>query len=378
MKLILFILGCFLVGGCQVKTTLKDVDYSGMDSILFISGVKSLYMDDTDYPTSGHIRYYEGGSKSYLVQGNESQKMIRVYDYTSGKKLQTVDVDMRDGEFFAYNLDTAFVISKGKSNVRILTWNKGEKATITVSVTVKKHQVEQYPRCRLNGASFAGGKWFFPCYRIGEYPAEMMTGKERFPLLAVDLETNSYEYVGAYPEVYASNNMGTLNYWVPEICRGLNNGSVVVGFRASSEIMIYSPETKEMRFESVKSVYADTIPLPLTEKGRNYFNEQDSYYYYAQYSHYGAMSYDPWKKVYYRFVGIGLNDWDLKPSPYLQEQKKWSVMVFDTNFRKLGEQYLGDLYNVNYHFVSPDGLFVLNNDKNEDVANYTLLKYIKE
>lgn len=61
MKLILFILGCFLVGGCQVKTTLKDVDYSGMDSILFISGVKSLYMDDTDYPTSGHIRYYEIG-----------------------------------------------------------------------------------------------------------------------------------------------------------------------------------------------------------------------------------------------------------------------------------------------------------------------------
>ena len=161
MKLILFILGCFLVGGCQVKTTLKDVDYSGMDSILFISGVKSLYMDDTDYPTSGHIRYYEGGGKSYLVQGNESQKMIRVYDYTSGKKLQTVDVDMRDGEFFAYNLDTAFVISKGKSNVRILTWNKGEKATITVSVTVKKHQVEQYPRCRLNGASLS--HWRISC-----------------------------------------------------------------------------------------------------------------------------------------------------------------------------------------------------------------------
>ena len=122
-------------------------------------------------------------------------------------------------------------------------------------------------------------------------------------------------------------------------------------------------------------VYADTIPLPLTEKGRDYFIESDSYYYYAQYSHYGPISYDPWKKIYYRFVGIGLNDWDLEPSPRLQTQKKWSVMVFDTSFRKLGEQYLGDAYHVDYHFVSPDGLFILNKGKNEDVAEYTLFKY---
>ena len=103
MKLILFILGCFFAGGCQVQTTIKDKDYTGMDSIFSVSGIKSLFMDDRDYPTSGHIRYYADGGKSFLVQGNESQKMIRVYDYASGKIIHTVDVDMRDGEFFAHN-----------------------------------------------------------------------------------------------------------------------------------------------------------------------------------------------------------------------------------------------------------------------------------
>ena len=196
--------------------------------------------------------------------------------------------------------------------------------------------------------------------------------------LEFDSNNNRGRFVGEYPDVYAHNNMGTLNYWVPDLCREKNDGEVLVGFKASSEMLVYSPTTGESRFESVKSVYADTIPLPLTEKGRDYFIESDSYYYYAQYSHYGPISYDPWKKIYYRFVGIGLNDWELEPSPQLQNRKKWSVMVFDASFRKLGEQYLGDAYRVLAHFVSPDGLYLLNKGKEKGVAEYTLFTYNKE
>ena len=53
-------------------------------------------------------------------------------------------------------------------------------------------------------------------------------------------------------------------------------------------------------------------------------------------------------------------------------------MVFDASFRKLGEQFLGDTYHVDFHFVSPDGLFLLNKGKGENVAEYTLFKYNKE
>lgn len=53
-------------------------------------------------------------------------------------------------------------------------------------------------------------------------------------------------------------------------------------------------------------------------------------------------------------------------------------MVFDASFRKLGEQYLGDTYRVQAHFVSPDGLYLLNKGKEKDVAEYTLFTYNKE
>lgn len=376
MKHILYILLCLFVYNCQSSQKADIAPIEKTDSIFSIGATKKLYMNDLDYPTSGHIRYYEKDGKAYLIQGNEKQKMIRLYDYHSGEKVFDADIKDINGEFFAYNTDTAFIISGKRNKATIYEWTKGEIKETEISVSVKKGDVEQYPRCRWNGGVLVEGKWYFSCYRLGEYPDEMKSGKERFPLLEFDSNNNRSRFVGEYPDMYAHNNMGTLNYWVPELCRGVGNGEILVGFKASPDILVYSPATGNSRFESVKSIYADTIPLPLTEKGRTFFQESASYYYYAQYSHYGAISYDPWRKLYYRFVGIGLYDWDLEPSPLLQNRKSWSVMVFDTSFRKLGEQYLGKDYNVNYHFVSPEGLYVLKDDKNENVANYSLLNYI--
>lgn len=367
---------CLFVCCCQSNKKEQGQGVLLTDSILSICGVKQIYMNDLDYPTSGHIRYSEDNGRPYLIQSNDRQKTIRTYDYFSGEKLTEVKMEKMRGEFFAYSSDVAFAIAMESGKTTVYAWIDNQMKEMKIPIKIEVGHIEQYPRCGLNGGVCIDGKWYFSCYRLGEYPKEMKSGKDRFPLLEVNIEDNSYRFVGAYPDIYAHNNMGTLNYWVPDLCRGKEGGDVVLGFKASPEILVYSPVTNEIHFESVKSVYADTIPLPLTGKGRDYFQESDSYYYFAQYTHYGTISYDPWRRLYYRFVGIGLDDWGLESSPLLQNKKKWSVMVFDESFTKLGEQYLGDKYNVNHHFVSPEGLYILNKDKNENVAIYSLFKYI--
>lgn len=378
MKTLMLLFTCMLACSCHSQKKAETQEEFRADSILAMGSTKKLYMDAGDNLSLGHIRYDEANGKACLIWGNEREKAISVYDFESGKKLSGVVVDNVEGEFFAYSQDTAFAVGRSSGKATVNAWLKGNMATLNIPIRVKKGHIEQFPRCQSDGAIHMNGKWYFSCYRIGEYPDEMKSGKDRFPLMELDLEKKDYRFVGAYPEIYASNNMGTLNYWVPDMCRGKSDGEILVGFKASPEMLVYSPTTGESRFESVKSVYADTIPLPLTEKGRDYFIESDSYYYYAQYSHYGPISYDPWKKIYYRFVGIGLNDWELEPSPQLQNRKKWSVMVFDASFRKLGEQYLGDAYRVHSHFVSPDGLYLLNKGNENGAAEFTLFTYKKK
>lgn len=377
MRYIVFLFLSLTFFGCHSKKSSESKQLVDSDSILSVKGVKRLMIEDTDSPVSGYIRYYESKGKSYLVQGDENSKTAKVYDYISGEKIHESVVENVNGEFFAYNSDTVLAISNGMDKSTVYMWNKGNFQTMNIPVRVRKGSVEQYPRCRQDGGVLVGGKWYFSCFRLGEYPDEMKSGKNRFPILEVDFKKGQSRFLGAYPELYAHNNMGTLNYWVPDVCSENNGNEILVGFKASPEMLLLNTANGSSRFVSVKSIYADTIPLPLTEKGRDYFSESESYYYFAQYTHYGSICYDKWRNIYYRFVGIGLDDWTLDSDPLLQNRKSWSVMVFDDSFNKLGEQYIGDSYVIDQHFVSPDGLYILNKDKNEDDAVYTLFQYIK-
>lgn len=96
---------------------------------------------------------------------------------------------------------------------------------LDIPVRVKKGHIEQFPRCRVDGAVQVDEKWYVSCYRIGEYPDEMKSGKHRFPLLEVDFKKKDY----------ASNNMGTLSYLLPSLCRGKNDGEISLADRGIDE-----------------------------------------------------------------------------------------------------------------------------------------------
>ena len=370
--LITLLLG-MLLASCQQASKSKIANETSLPPILKIEGTKQLEQEKKNADNPGKIYYYTKNDTAYLIHSNIGSTEVNVFNYASGKKVSSIEADDISADIYTNNIDTILYLNRqrGFSEVSIQTSNGIKK--IKIPVSVKEGRIEQHPTYTNNHIAHSNGQWYFPCYRIGEYPNEMKSGKDRFPLLEIDWNTGKHSFMGAYPEIYAQNNMGSFNYWIPQLCDGINDRQeIVMGFPASPEMLVYSLQDRQPRFVSIKSIYADSIPLPLTQKGRNYFNESESYYNYAQYSHYGSITYDPWRKLYYRFIGIGLNDWTLEPSPLLQTKKKWSVMVFNEQFEKLGEEYLGDQYIIFTHFVSPNGLYILNKDNNKSIMIFTL------
>lgn len=65
--------------------------------------------------------------------------------------------------------------------------------------------------------------------------------------------------------------MGSLNYWVPFICGNTEENKILIGYSASPDIHIYSVKERTTESVSIKSIYADTIPLPLTKKEETIF-----------------------------------------------------------------------------------------------------------
>ena len=167
MKVLLFLFVCLMTYSCHSRNHSDSPEVSSVDTLFEVGNSLKLYLSDGVRPTSGYVRYYEENGKSYLVQGNERQKTIRVYDFITGKPIDEVVLNAGEGEFYVHHPDTAFVIGRSKGKASVNAWIKGEKVSFDIPVHVRKGQVEQYPRCWKDGAVHVNGKWYFSCFRMG-------------------------------------------------------------------------------------------------------------------------------------------------------------------------------------------------------------------
>lgn len=373
----------FLYSSCKKNAGQAVVDAHLInDSILVASGEKTLSLGEYDYPICGLIRYYEKNGEKFLAQCNNRTKSVSVYDYEMGNLVKTISLSgifPLQGELYFHNEDS-MLLRKKVPPVGIFSSLNKEVKKVDVSITTPYNLgmgdgiVRGAPNFRTGIFPFRS-KWYMTTLIMGEAPDEMKKGEDRPPVFEVDFSNGSYRYLSGYPQLYVDNNMGSVSgYWTPHCVLNSSTEELIVSFRASPEINVISLNDFSERKVSVKSSYIDTIPLPLTAKGRDYFDSAESYYNFAQYGHYGDIVYDPWNKVYYRFIGIGLNDFTLKKDTKLMDSKKCAIMVFNENFELLGEVPIGNTYNIRFFFVTADGLFVLKMDKNEDVAVYKQFK----
>jgi hypothetical protein len=368
----------FLFTSCKNRDK-KTFDVSGRveSSVLIEAGEKKLYLGENDAPRSGFPRYYEKNGGKFIIQDNIQAWTASIYDYETGKLVKTKPLDkaLPKGIVYCHNEDT--ILSGLLLRPAYISASINDTVySIPVDVGTKDGIVKGAPYI-FGGAFKSKSKWYVPCYMMGEYPEIMHRGADRPPVIEFDFTENSYRFFGEFPEIYAENNMGSSTYWEPYCVVNHHTDELLISFTATPEIHVYSLKDFTKKTISIKSSYIDTIPLPLTAKGRDYFSQSESFYYLAQYGHYGPILYDRWKRVYYRYAGIGMNDWTLKEDIRLADKKEFVIMVFNENFELLGEKNIGNIYNFRYSFVSPDGLCILkiNGDGNEDIAVYTLFKY---
>ncbi len=96
-------------------------------------------------------------------------------------------------------------------------------------------------------------------------------------------------------------------------------------------------------------------------------------------SHYRSIIYDRYRKVYYRFVHLGVktvkgDDLNLMNRYY----RRFSIVILNQNLEKIGEYFSPDnWYNMNMVFVGKEGLYVstnhiLNPDYDENYLSFEL------
>ena len=108
----------------------------------------------------------------------------------------------------------------------------------------------------------------------------------------------------------------------------------------------------------------------LTMKDYNFIN--------CYYSRYSTFAYDKYRNLYYRFFYPGHDiSKDSKNTAELNRNpEKISIIIFDKNFNVIGETLFENKNLSNTYFISPEGLYVGMNPKNELTDNKQL-RYAK-
>ncbi|MDR1371803.1 MAG: DUF4221 domain-containing protein [Dysgonamonadaceae bacterium] len=194
--------------------------------------------------------------------------------------------------------------------------------------------------------------------------------------LLYNFKNDVVSLINPYPEIYGEHKnirekWGTFSYRQTHYTLDKKRTKMIVDFPADDCIIIY--DLKTGGYERIFAGYSVKDVIKVADiKTRASIDEQ----YYGQ-TQYVGIYYDEYNDLYYRLVLHPLNDYDLSNRETLA--KKASVIILDSNFRKVGEYDVPERLQGRYAktFVSKDGLHINCLSEDDDYLKFITLNPVK-
>lgn len=156
---------------------------------------------------------------------------------------------------------------------------------------------------------------------------------------------------GKFPEEFRPDN--TYFTFCPNTCVN-TKGEYIFAYSPLSEITIYRPDGGSYTAEARSSYHQDMKPCNSDSLLNSLYTSQ---YEITNYQ-YHSMYYDPFRNRYYRVYlhGIPFDNQDGTVNTF--DDKPWSLMILDENFKLIGEQKFTPAYNFRDIIISKKGLLV--------------------
>lgn len=191
----------------------------------------------------------------------------------------------------------------------------------------------------------------------------------------INLKTNQTEFIGSYPSAIYGNNANWDDPLFMQAYSTLSSkGELIYSFPPSHDLYILNLNSEKTKTVFGGSNIARTITSIDWNLSSGRTPNQMIIEHYLHQDLYGAILYDPWRKIYYRFIEQGLMD--ATPNTPLTS-KPIIVILMDEEFNYLGETVLGTGKNWNWRnsFVTKEGLnieYIDTNDTDELYMNFRI------
>jgi len=343
---------------------------------LVVSDERKYNIDSVTAPRPVYMQYIKGNILTFLNQYN---KTIYFYNYNSFKLEKKIFLDKenklyRIGGYYYINDDSIYVYDV--PDVKLYLVDSNGKIKKGIALHDNNHEwplhYPQYmistvvPIIRYHGNLIMTGLSF---------PSLNSSAIDSFHFTSIiNIKTSRVKFLFTYPkELYGSDanwegGLATIVYPVLSA-----NGDIIHSFPVSHNLYISHCDGQKYKTIYGGSNFAKTISsikhkIKTTPDDLILLN-------YLQMDMYTAILYDPYRKLYYRFMLRGIPNAKITIP---KEEKQIDVIIMDNKFNYLGETIIGKAREWNWtnSFVTHEGLNIeyLSGNINED---YLIFKTFK-
>jgi len=330
------------------------------------SDTLNFQLEDSNYNNIGSFNYFNQNGKELISFYDKNSKSLLIYDFNSRNQILRIPfkkwfVGERFKKVYTYvvNFDSIFVIT----DKRLFMVDSSSRIKKGIELF---NDPKQKALCDNETPAVLQGNMLY----MGVEPALNETSLKEHQQWKVvcgfNLINDEKELLYELPLIYKKDLYG---YPFMNYCYCINDrGNFVFSFPADTSIY-------ETNFKDIHNAYfgksflqTETI-APLTKKQ---LENGDSYKEYNLRESYGSIYYDPYNKRYIRLAKQKINESDFMAKNRIRGR---TLIIFDEQFKIIGESPLADKYEPKSIFFTPNGMYARFHYSDEQAIHLVRLNY---
>lgn len=217
------------------------------------------------------------------------------------------------------------------------------------------------------------GEIFFTGYVSGEGDVENFEGRCINAILSI--EDSSIKFMTHYTEVYRGNNYGGFYFRTPYAAYNRARNALFISLPASHDVIEIDLQSKFQKLINLSPPFQIDIPAIDEPKMALARKANLAAEHYSTNFSYKNIIYHPYKNVYLRILEHPVQKHRLNHNKL--GIKRRTILIYDENFRFLGQRQLDTLLSTQNYFITPNGVCFFNNgNRNENVAQYVYYQFL--
>lgn len=364
----ILIITCLIIAGCKQTSAPISVNYQYIeptyDNIELQPQGDSLHflLDTNSYNQIKTFNYFLHKGKPYIAFFDKIAKCLNFYDFNTQRFVDRIRLKNKfaNGYIYVENFDSIFIINEKRLFLLDSSEKRKDSIDLFDGLNLKAIVDNETPAVLSSNVLYTG-------VQAVSIESSLKEQQQWNVICGFDMANHTKKLYYQLPALYRENRYGH-SFLEYSYCVN-DRGNFVFSFPADTNIY----ETNLVGLNNAyygKSRFQSGVIAPVAQSTIDSGQSRREYY---LRDGYGTIYYDPFQKRYLRFAKQKITEANILAN---KKERKRSVIIFNENFKIIGESAVADSLGFKTIFITPKGsIYIRTNAADEQALHFVRLDY---